>query len=74
MEPPQRSTGQLSAKPMNFDDFCRRARLYALTSKTAHYVTYVNGHYAVTTSPASTTVIRYVAVADPQTRFPTATR
>lgn len=57
---------------MNFDDFCRRARLYALTSKTAHYVTFDNGHYAVTTTPASTTVIRYVAVADPKTRFPVA--
>ena len=46
---------------MTFDDYCRRARLNALASKQAYYVTEVEGGYQVTTDPPSTEVIKYVA-------------
>ena len=46
---------------MTFNDYCRRARLNALASKQAYYVTQVRGGYEVTTNPRSTEVIKYVA-------------
>lgn len=46
---------------MTFDDYCRRARLNALASKTAYFVTEVEGGYQVTTDPPNTDAIKYVA-------------
>ena len=53
---------------MNFNDFCQRARINALVSKQAHYVTLVDGHFKVTTEPNYTEQIRYTAY--PQRPFP----
>ena len=46
---------------MNFENFCQRARINAVVSKQAHYVTLVNGHFEVTTEPKYTEQIRYTA-------------
>ena len=46
---------------MNFENFCQRARINAVVSKQAHYVTLVNGHFEVTTEPQYTEHIRYTA-------------
>ena len=60
---------QLSAATeMNFDDFCRRARINATVSKHAHYVTGSHGIYQVTSEPKYTEQILYTAY--PQRPFP----
>ena len=46
---------------MKFEDYCRRARLNALASKKAYFVTEVEGGYQVTTDPQNTEAIKYVA-------------
>ena len=65
--PPSQS--QLStANEMNFNDFCQRARVNAVVSKQAHYVTLVDGQFKVTTEPQYTDQIRYTAY--PERPFP----
>jgi|GEM_PF-3043041 len=46
---------------MTFDDFCRRARYFAMVSKQAHFVTQINGMYQVTAEPKYTDHILYTA-------------
>ena len=62
------SPKQLLPGSMNFNDFCQRARVNAVVSKQAHYVTLVDGQFKVTTEPQYTDQIRYTAY--PERPFP----